>query len=206
MTKNVDIKIILIFILGFIILGMKIFSGNDGDKKIIKVNGKKYQVVKTIVDTQYVNTTKTVYKQGKTIYKEKPIYINVPSDVDTNQILKDYYSKVFYSDTLKLDENLGTITIKDTIYKNSIQNRQWIAKVNKLSIKQTDIVEELPKNQLLIGGTGGVLTINNAYIGPSLMLKTKKDTYINVSVGVGFNKMMVYQVGVHKPIKFKLWP
>ena len=78
--------------------------------------------------------------------------------------------------------------------------------ISKISIKQTDIVEELPKNQLLIGGTGVVLNINNAYIGPSLMLKTKKDTYINVSVGVGFNKTMVYQVGIHKPIKFKLWP
>jgi hypothetical protein len=206
MTKTIDIKTIIIFILGFIILGMNLFTSNDGDKKIIKVNGRKYQVVKTIVDTQYVNTTKIVYKQGKTIYKEKPVYVNVPGDVDTSEILKDYYSKVFYSDTLKLDENLGTITVKDTIYKNSIYNRQWTANVNKISIKQTDIVEELPKNQLLIGGTGVVLNINNAYIGPSLMLKTKKDTYINVSVGVGFNKTMVYQVGIHKPIKFKLWP
>jgi hypothetical protein len=205
MTKNTDIKVIIIFILAFVILGMKLFSSNDGDKKIVKIGGKKYQVVKTIVDTQYVNTTKVVYKEGKTIYKEKPIYVNVPSDVDTTKILKDYYSKVFYSDTLKLDENLGSITIKDTVYMNSIHNRKWVAKINKVTINKTNIVEELPKTQLYIGGVAGVLTIKNGFIGPSIMLKTKKDTYINVNVGFGMDKMMVYQVGIHKPLNFKLW-
>lgn len=205
MTKNIDIKVIIIVILSFIILSLKIFSSNNGDKKIIKVGGKNYQVVKTIVDTQYVNVVKTVYKDGKIIYKEKPIYVDIPVDVDTLNILKDYYSKVFYSDTFILDENLGSISIKDTIYKNSILNRKYVANVNKITIKQTDIVEELPKNQLLIGGSAGILTINNGFIGPSIMLKTKKETYINVNVGVGMDKMMVYQVGVHKPLKFKLW-
>jgi len=205
MTKNIDIKVIIIVILSFIILSLKIFSSNNGDKKIIKVGGKNYQVVKTIVDTQYVNVVKTVYKDGKIIYKEKPIYVDIPVDVDTLNILKDYYSKVYYSDTFILDKNLGSITIKDTIYKNSILNRKYVANVNKITIKQTDIVEELPKNQLLIGGSAGILTINNGFIGPSIMLKTKKETYINVNVGVGMDKMMVYQVGVHKPLKFKLW-
>lgn len=206
MTKKIDIKLIIIFIMGFIILGLNLFSNNDGDKKIIKVAGKKYQVVKTIIDTQYVKTTKILYKNGKTIYREKPIYIDIPNDIDTTEIIKDYYSKVFYDDTFILDDNLGVIVVKDTICKNSIYSRKWIANVNKISIKQTDIVEELPKNQLLVGGVSGILSIENGYIGPSIMLKTKKDTYINVSVGAGFNKLMVYQVGIHKPIKFKLWP
>lgn len=205
MTKNIDIKVIIIVILSFIILSLKIFSSNDGDKKIIKVAGKKYQVVKTIIDTQYVKTTKILYKNGKIIYKEKPIYVKVPGDVDTSEIIKNYYSKVFYDDTFILDDNLGFIMVKDTVYKNSIYTRKWVANVNKITIKQTDIVEELPKNQLLIGGSAGILTINNGFIGPSIMLKTKKETYINVNVGVGMDKMMVYQVGVHKPLKFKLW-
>jgi hypothetical protein len=185
---------------------MKLFPGNNDDPKTIKVGGKKYQVVKTIVDTQYVKTNKIVYRDGKTIYKEKPIFINLPTDIDTLKILKDYYSKVVYNDTLKLDNNLGVITIKDTLYKNSILNRRWEANINKVVVKQTNIVTELPKYQLLIGGNGGVTTTNNVFIGPSIMLKTKKDTYINVSVGVGFDKLMVYQVGIHKPLKFKLWP
>ena len=63
----------------------------------------------------------------------------------------------------------------------------------------------MPKTQLYIGGVAGVLTIKNGFIGPSIMLKTKKDTYINVNVGFGMDKMMVYQVGIHKPLNFKLW-
>ena len=206
MINKVDIKIVIITILAFVILGMKLFPGDNGDAKIIKVGGKKYQVVKTIVDTQYVNTNKILYRDGKTIYKEKPIFINLPADIDTLKILKDYYSKVVYNDTLKLDNNLGVITIKDTLYKNSILNRRWETNINKVVVKETNIVTELPKYQLLIGGNGGVTTTNNVFIGPSIMLKTKKDTYINVSVGVGFDKLMVYQVGIHKPLKFKLWP
>ena len=112
MTKKIDIKLIIIFIMGFIILGLNLFSNNDGDKKIIKVAGKKYQVVKTIIDTQYVKTTKILYKNGKTIYREKPIYIDIPNDIDTTEIIKDYYSKVFYDDTFILDDNLGALWLK----------------------------------------------------------------------------------------------
>ena len=47
----------------------------------------------------------------------------IPTDIDTLSILKDYYSKYFYTDTLDLD-SLGNIVINDTISKNQIIFRE----------------------------------------------------------------------------------
>ena len=142
------------------------------DGKVVFVNGKPYKLIKQVTDTQYVNVYKSTYRKGETIYKDTTIYVDVPSNVDTNQVLKKYYSKVVYSDTFKFDEKLGYVYVKDTIFKNSILNRKWVASVNKMIIKDSLFLLELPKREFFVGGK---LTYNNTpYIGPSIMFKTKK--------------------------------
>jgi hypothetical protein len=98
-----DFKSIIIICLVIVILLLKMCSPKPpvkpGDD--IKVKGKKYVVLHRIIDTQYIPKTKIVYKPGETIYVEKPIYIDVPADVDTGAILKDYYAKRVYKDTIK---------------------------------------------------------------------------------------------------------
>lgn len=205
--KNIDLKTIIILVLILIILFLKGCGGNStpNDKtKIVKIDGKKYQVVKHVVDTTYVPVTKIVYKEGKTIYKDVPIYVNVPTDVDTNQILKDFYTKNTYKDTLYLDEGLGYVSVNDTIFQNQILNRTWDSHVNKIIVKDVQIVKELPRTQLYAGGVLGFNTqLNSVFIGPKILLKTKNENMFSFNISVGTGKEILYQGGIYKVINIK---
>jgi hypothetical protein len=154
------------------------------------------------VDTVYVPTIQTVYKKGEVIYKEVPIYVELPGRIDTVEVIRDYYSKVVYKDTLKLKDSLGYIALTDTIFRNNILGRVWDSHINKITIKDVLIVKELPKNQIYLGGQLG---LNNqsgfTSIGPSVLMKTKKDKVFSVGVGLGPNKTIQYQGGIY----IKLW-
>jgi len=203
--ENLDLKTILILVLILIIIFMRSCSGeSEGNKNVIKVDGKKYEVIKYKVDTFYKPVIKTVIKEGKTIYKEVPIYVNVPATVDTFEILKDYFSKHTYKDTLKLDDSLGYIVVIDTIFKNRIHKRKWKTYVNKITIKETLYLKELPKTQVYVGGAVGFdkASIVN-FAGPQFILKDKKDRMYMVGVGYSNNKTISIQVGTFWKIKLK---
>jgi ribosomal protein L24 len=106
--KKLDLKTLAIIILVVVIFLMRMCNGGDvnntGD--VVKVDGKKYEVIKHEIDTITVPVIQTEYRDGKTIYSEKPVYINVLAKVDTLSILKDYYAKYNYKDTLKLKDSL----------------------------------------------------------------------------------------------------
>jgi hypothetical protein len=199
--KKIDFKTIIIFGLIVGILCLR-FCSVKPDGKVVTIDGKPYEVIKHTVDTLYVPTVQTVYKRGKDIYKEVPVYVQLPGDVDTVQVIKDYYSKVVYKDTLKLKDSLGYVSITDTIFNNSILGRVWDSHINKITINDRMIVKELPKNQFYLGSELG---LNNQTVftsfSPSLLLKTKKDRIFSIGVGLGPNQSIQCQGGVY----IKLW-
>lgn len=206
--KKIDLKTLLIAALIIIILLMRMCdgSGEEENKKIVKIDGKKYEVIKHTIDTVIVPVKQTVYKEGKTIYKEVPIYIqpNPEVKIDTAQILKEFYSKVVYKDTLKLKDSLGYVTITDTITKNSILNRFYDANINKTIIKDILIVKDLPVNQVYIGGVAGFDKTNIVnFLGPNFVLKTKKDKMFSLGFGYGLNNNISVQAGMYWKISLK---
>jgi len=202
--KNFDLKFILIIVLIGVIFFMRMCgNGKQDPPNVINVDGKKYQVIKRIVDTQYVKTTQTIYKQGEKIYVDKPIYIEVPSKVDTALILKDYFAKYTYKDTLKLKDSLGYVFLTDTITKNKILNRTFKADINKIIIKDSVIVRPF-ENQFFVGGVAGLDKVNLVnFVGPSLMLKTKQDKVFTIGIGYNNSKTVTFQLGTYWIIKFK---
>lgn len=202
--KNFDLKFILIIILIGVIFFMRICGdGKQDQPNVINVDGEKYQVVKRIVDTQYVKTTQIIYKEGKTIYVDKPIYIEIPAKVDTALILKDYFAKYTYKDTIKLKDSLGYVYLTDTITKNKILNRTFKADINKIIIKDSVIVIPF-ENQFFIGGVAGFDKVNLVnFVGPSLMLKTKQDKVFTIGVGYSNARTISFQLGTYWRIKFK---
>lgn len=198
--KYIDLKLVVIIGLIITILCLRSCEVNPG--KITYVGGKPYEVIKHTVDTVYVPTIQTVYRKGEVIYKEVPIYVELPGRIDTVEVIRDYYSKVVYKDTLKLKDSLGYIALTDTIFRNNILGRVWDSHINKITIKDVLIVKELPKNQIYLGGQLG---LNNqtgfTSIGPSVLMKTKKDKVFSVGVGIGPNKTIQYQGGIY----IKLW-
>jgi hypothetical protein len=187
MKKLLNIKNIALILLIVIVIFQQCGGNKKGTGEIVKVDGKKYELIKQETDTIEVVKTKVVTKKGEDIYHETIIEkeVRVPANVDTNAILKEYYTKVLYKDVLVLPDSLGTVAINDTISQNKILGRTFNANVKQRTIKETTIVKELPKNQVYFG-FGGQFNkadfINGLSTG--VILKTKKDKIYQVNLGV----------------------
>jgi hypothetical protein len=203
---SLDFKTLMIMSLIIIILLLKMCTPKPEPKpgSTIKVNGKNYVVIKRIIDTQYIPKTQIVYKPGETIFVETPIYVDVPANVDTAAILKDYYAKRVYKDTIKLKDSLGTITLIDTLQENKIKGRWFKSDINQIVIKDSIIVEKPAVNQLYVGGTiGADKVVGFNYFGPTFVYKTKSDNMYSLGVGINNNKTTSIQGGVYWKIKLK---
>ena len=214
MKKLLNLKNIAIAVLIAIILLEWFNPGGKMPGRTVRIEGKKYEVIKHDIDTFEVVKTKIVTKKGSDIYHETIVEkeVQVPAIVDTQALLKDYYSKVLYKDVLVLPDSLGTVAVTDTISQNRILGRTFDAKVKERTIKETLIVKELPKTQVYYGFTGGFNkadVVSN--IGGGLLVKTKKDKIYQVGVGVanrvtdGTNGSLSPYIGggVYWKIKFK---
>ena len=215
-TFKLDIKTIVLIILACIVAYYYLKdNGGDTPGEIVSVDGKKYELLSRKVDTFIVDHYKTKIVKGDDIYHEtiveKNVEVPVLTKVDTLTILKEFYSKVIYKDSLKLDNDLGMISITDTIYKNKVLGRKWNAYLKERTVKETTIVKELPKNQVYWGFNGGFNkedVVSNVSAG--LILKTKKDKLVQLNVGIANtqtttgNKMSPYVgVGMYWKIKLK---
>ena len=205
--KNIAIAALIIFVLlqwfnpGGILPGKKVF-----------IAGKAYEVIKHEIDTVDIVKTKVVTKKGEDIYHETIKEVVIPTIVDTQALLHDYFAKNIYKDTLQLPDSLGIVSLIDTITQNKILGRTFNASVKQRTIKETTIVKELPKTKIFYGLEGG---FNKAdfvsSVGAGVLINTKKDKIYQLGLGVtnqttdGTNGGFTPYVrgGVYWKIKFK---
>jgi DNA repair exonuclease SbcCD nuclease subunit len=187
MKKLLNIKNIALLLLIAIVVFQQCGGNKKGTGEIVKVDGKKYELLKHEIDTIEVVKTKVVTKKGEDIYHETIVEkeVRVPVNVDTNAILKEYYTKVLYKDVLVLPDSLGTVAVTDTISQNKILGRTFNANVKQRTIKETTIVKELPKTKVFYGLEGG---FNKAdfvsSVGAGVLINTKKDKIYQLGLGV----------------------
>jgi hypothetical protein len=116
-------------------------------------------------------------------YLDKPVpfRVEVPGDtfwkyhkVDTAAILKDYFSRKIYGDTLK-DDTSAFIALIDTVYMNQLHKRTLIFQNRRATEINTTINNfgEVPRNKFFFGVSIG-RSLNNFAAGPSLLWVTKK--------------------------------
>lgn len=180
--KNIAIVILVVIILVEIFVPNGVLPG-----KTIRIDGKKYEVIKHTIDTVDVLKTKIVTKKGKDIYHDTTIYVPIPTDkpIDTLSILKEFYAMNVYKDVLTLPDSLGTVSLVDTISQNKILGRTYNASVKQRTIKETTIVKELPKTQLYWGLNSNFnKTDLVSAIGTGVVLKTKSDKLYQIGGGV----------------------
>jgi hypothetical protein len=194
--KNIAIAVLIIFVLlewfnpGGVMPGKKVF-----------IAGKAYEVIKHDIDTVDIVKTKVVTKKGEDIYHETIVEkeVIIPAVIDTMALLKDYYSKVLYKDTLVLPDSLGIVALNDTISQNKILGRTFNASVKQRTIKETTIVKELPKTKIFYGLEGG---FNKAdvvsSVGAGVLINTKKDKIYQLGLGVN-NKTTDGTTGAFSP-------
>jgi hypothetical protein len=186
---NVLLALFVLILLYKAECGKPVVPGKD-----IVVGGKTYEVIKQVIDTQYVTVKETKYKKGEDIYHDTTIYVSVPV-LDTAQMqeaLSKYYAKNIFQDTLKVGK-FGQIYIKDTVQYNKLAGRSMSADLMFPSITNTTFVKEKPKAQLFLGARMDYLqggSVQNPSVG--LMLKTKRDRLYGISAGVSPNGQPVY--------------
>ena len=214
MKKFLNLKNIAIALLILMVVFQQCGGNKTKTGEIVKIDGKKYELIKHEIDTFEVVKTKVVTKKGQDIYHETIVEkeVIIPTIVDTAALLKDFFAKNIYKDTLQLPDSLGTIALLDTITQNKILGRTFNASVKQRTIKETMIVKELPKTQVYYGLTGGFNkadVVSN--VGAGLLIKTKKDKIYNLGIGVsnrvsdGTNGTLSPYIGggVYWKIKFK---
>ena len=186
MKKLLNIKNIALLVL----IAIVVFQQCGGNKKttgeIVKVDGKKYELIKHEIDTVEVVKTKVVTKKGEDIYHETIVEkeVIIPTIVDTAALLKDFFAKNIYKDTLNLPDSLGIVSLIDTITQNKIFGRTFNASVKQRTIKETTIVKELPKTKVFYGLEGG---FNKAdvvsHLGLGVLINTKQDKIFHLGIG-----------------------
>jgi len=178
-----NIKNILIIILIIIILIIRNCSGNNNIKTNRLPNPPQLTKVEVSYDTVIVVIEKYIPK-----WKEKIVtkIDTLSFPIDTLSILKDYYTKYIYSDTIKID-TIGYAIINDVISLNTIFSRD--IKTN-FSIPTTTVTNTIYINNREwywgLGLAGKIDQIN--YLGGEILLKTKnKQIY---GFGIGINQQL----------------
>ena len=204
-------KELLILLLISVIFLMRGCGTDFEDKEIVKVDGKDYELLKQEVDTVYVEKEVKVTKYvPKYITKEVIKEVEIPADVDSLAIVRDYFASYKVTDTLQLSydfptevtdslgnkppSNLGYGILTDVISQNTIQSREidWFFRIP--TVYNTTIVKELPKNEFYYGLGLGVDQVNGfGSFSGNLLLKTKKMNIYGLNIG------MSNQLGEYKP-------
>lgn len=169
--KNIQTLLIIVLVV-LLFLQRSCSSNPIPDTKIVTKIEVKYDTINTV--------TKTYIPKWKT--KIETIHDTFQADIDTLAILKDYYTKYYYSDTLKID-TVGYAIINDTITQNFIAARK--IKTNIL-IPTTTITKEiyLNENELYwgLGLQGRTDQLN--YLGGELLFRNKKKQVYGLGIGV----------------------
>lgn len=138
-----------------------------------------YTVYKGVPKPYAVHHTDTVpyydtaWLPGDTQYVLKPI--------DTMFILRDYYAKVKYIDTVKNDSS-ALIVLNETVFKNRISDRSVIFQ----NRRKTAIIQDRQKAFVL--GIGGTLTGLDASIGYRQNINVFNITYSSQGVGLRYQR------------------
>lgn len=145
----------------------------------IKIGSKEYILLSSKIDTIYKYEVVEIPDYKPYPVPGAEVIIEVPIDVDTTAILKDYFKKYYYEDTILID-SVGKATIKDTISTNRILSRSVIFDYKIPTFKETIIVKEKPRNIVYLGG--GANINSSVYLGA--MFDNKQTRLFGVNVGL----------------------
>lgn len=185
MKKLLDVRHFIILIL--VLVAVVEFVNPKGfmpHRTLLKVDSIPYAVHDTIPVDSLVEVEVEVEVPVE-VEVEKRVEVPVYQPIDTTEIMKIYFARVPHKEVLMLPNNQGTVTITDTISKNSVVNRKFIADVKRMIVKDTIYTKEPKKNQVYFGFNGGLNKENVvSHIGTGILYKTKDDKIFHVGVGV----------------------
>ena len=190
MKKYLEVKNIIITVLVIILLLVSFDPLGVMPKrtktveKIVKVQEQTPHSTKDSVTQEEIVTEEYFCPENLVEVLVEKIVL-VPQEVDTTEILKIFYTKNVQKDVITLPNNIGTLTLVDTITQNKIVGRSFESKVKKQIVLDTLRIPEIPKNLLYFGIESNFdkpdLVSN---LGVGLMLKTKTEKIYKLTMGV----------------------
>ena len=187
-TKN-NLQILLFITLVIIILSSRVCSFDKNIKPAETIT-----VTETLISYDTINDTISKYiPKWKTKTKIDTFY----APVDTMKVLRDYYAKYLYVDTVKID-TIGYLVVKDSITKNKILSRS--IKTNIL-LPVTTITKTtttyINKVDFYLGLKAQGTTNQLNYIGGEFLLKGKQRQAYSLGVGLNNELKPVVSGGIY---------
>lgn len=197
MKKYLNVKNGIILIL-IILLSLSMLNPYGVLPNRVKTSVRIDSIPYTVHDTVTVDSA---YEVEVPVEVPTPYEVRVPTyiKVDTAEILRMYYVKIPYKDVLVLPNNLGTVSITDTISQNKVVNRKFVSNVKQKIVRDTVFTKEPYKTQFFYGVDGGFSkqdVISN--IGLGVILKTKDDKLYHLGIGVA-NRLIDNTTGNFTP-------
>lgn len=187
-TKN-NLQILLFIALVIIILSSRVCSFDKNIKPAETIT-----VTETLISYDTINDTIPEYiPKWKTKIEIDTFY----APVDTMGVLRDYYAKYLYVDTIKID-TIGYLVVKDSITKNKILSRNIktdiLLPVTTITTTNTTYINKL---EFYLGlkaqGTSNQLN----YIGGEFLLRTKQRQAYSLGMGLNNNLQPVVSGGIY---------
>ena len=170
--KNIQTLLIVVLVVVIFLMRSCQGGGDPVEPKVITKIEVRYDTIETIKETYIPKWQTKIVTEIDTFQ----------APIDTLSVLKDYYAKYFYSDTLQID-TVGYAIINDTITRNTILARD--IRTNIL-IPTTTITKEIYLNNREfywgLGLQGRTDQIN--YLGGELLYRNKKRQVYGFGLGV----------------------
>ena len=127
------------------------------------------------------------------------VHDTIPTIVDTNEILKDYLAKIEVKEKLTLPNKQGTIELTETVSKNKIVDRTFVADIKPI-IKKDTIYTPQPKKGQFFAGFDMRFDKPNVVelLGVGLVYKDKSDKLYKIDIGVS-NRVDQNNTGAFTP-------
>ena len=165
----------------------------------------KDQIPPSKSDTVYVEK---VSKSGNIIPKADTVILTdtLWGDIDTMNILKDYFATRKYLDTVIMEN--GEIVINEHISENKIKHRALSLKTNEKTIEHSYFFYEVPRNKFFIGASvqlQGQRIANSFSVDGVMIPKSDKAAYmvgydvLNGSIRAG----ALIKIGLRKEKQFE---
>lgn len=179
MKKILDVRhfIIIALLIAVVVL-------LQSDNKIVTKEIVKEVPSEPIHDTVEVEVEVPYEVEGEIVYKDSIIYVPTLVKVDTALILKDFYAKNLFNDTIKLNNSQGFIYLNQVVSENKIVSKNWTSNIKPKIVREPAPEPPPIRNQVFIGVNGALSKedfVNS--LGMGLILKTKKDHLYQIGLG-----------------------
>lgn len=145
------------------------------------------QPVNTVTIEKYYDTTRYITQLAVPYPVEKIIPVEIPANVDTSAILREFFSRNVYHRVLK-DDTIAFIALQDTVSRNSL-GRSSLIYSNR---RPTQIITNMtiladPVNKVFVGPAIGGNLEGDFMMGASALLVTRRDNAYQLTIDP-FNK------------------